>query len=318
MKIMTNHKEENRLLSLYSMGILDTKSEERFDRLTRIATKLFDVPIALVSLIDRDRQWFKSCYGLKIKETDRSDSFCTIAVDLSEPLIVPDASLDPRFKENKLVKNDPYIRFYAGHPVRLPDSEIAGTICIIDTEPRVLTRDDFLLLKDLAEIVEDEFRIINEATTDPLTGICNRRSFALMTDESLRKAKKKKKTFCVLIIDLDNFKPINDNLGHSEGNEVLCNFADMLEDLSSSKSVVARLGGDEFGVLLPESTYKEAEEFLHKLRAGITSYNLNSQKKYNIDFSAGIIEYDEKIHTERSAIMQDADERMYEIKKGKR
>ncbi|SXV34839.1 diguanylate cyclase [Klebsiella pneumoniae] len=88
--------------------------------------------------------------------------------------------------------------------------------------------------------------------------------------------------------------------------------------LSSSKSVVARLGGDEFGVLLPESTYKEAEEFLHKLRAGITSYNLNSQKKYNIDFSAGIIEYDEKIHTECSAIMQDADERMYEIKKGKR
>ncbi|HBV9790878.1 TPA: diguanylate cyclase, partial [Klebsiella pneumoniae] len=87
---------------------------------------------------------------------------------------------------------------------------------------------------------------------------------------------------------------------------------------SSSKSVVARLGGDEFGVLLPESTYKEAEEFLHKLRAGITSYNLNSQKKYNIDFSAGIIEYDEKIHTECSAIMQDADERMYEIKKGKR
>lgn len=231
---------------------------------------------------------------------------------------MPDASLDPRFKENKLVKNDPYIRFYAGHPVRLPDGEIAGTICIIDTEPRVLTRDDFLLLKDLAEIVEDEFRIINEATTDPLTGICNRRSFALMTDESLRKAKKKKKTFCVLIIDLDNFKLINDNFGHSEGNEVLCNFADMLEDLSSSKSVVARLGGDEFGVLLPESTYKEAEEFLHKLRAGITSYNLNSQKKYNIDFSAGIIEYDEKIHTERSAIMQDADERMYEIKKGKR
>ena len=286
------------------MGILDTKTDERFDRLTRIATKLFDVPIALVLLIDRDRQWFNSCYGLKIKETDRSDSFCTIAVDLSEPLIVPDASLDPRFKENKLVKNDPYIRFYAGHPVKLSDGEIAGTICIIDTEPRVLTRDDFLLLKDLAEIVEDEFRIINEATTDPLTGICNRRSFALMTDESLRKAKKKKKTFCVLIIDLDNFKPINDNFGHSEGNEVLCNFADMLEDLSSSKSVVA--------------TYKEAEEFLHKLRAGITSYNLNSQKKYNIDFSAGIIEYDEKIHTERSAIMQDADERMYEIKKGKR
>lgn len=193
---MTNHKEENRLLSLYSMGILDTKSEERFDRLTRIATKLFDVPIALVSLIDRDRQWFKSCYGLKIKETDRSDSFCTIAVDLSEPLIVPDATLDPRFKENKLVKNDPYIRFYAGHPVRLPDGEIAGTICIIDTEPRVLTRDDFLLLKDLAEIVEDEFRIINEATTDPLTGICNRRSFALMTDESLRKAKKRKNILC--------------------------------------------------------------------------------------------------------------------------
>ena len=76
---MLNIKEENRLLSLYSMGILDTKSEERFDRLTRIASNLFDVPISLVSLVDRDRQWFKSCFGLKITETNRSDSFCTVA-----------------------------------------------------------------------------------------------------------------------------------------------------------------------------------------------------------------------------------------------
>ncbi|HGS6409625.1 TPA: sensor domain-containing diguanylate cyclase [Klebsiella quasipneumoniae subsp. quasipneumoniae] len=315
---MLNIKEENRLLSLYSMGILDTKSEERFDRLTRIASNLFDVPISLVSLVDRDRQWFKSCFGLKITETNRSDSFCTVAVELNEPLIVSDASVDPRFRDNKFVINEPYIRFYAGYPVKLPDGEVAGTICIIDTKPRIFTSIEFSLLRDLAEIVEDEFRIINEATTDALTGICNRRSFAMITDETLRKAKKKKTKFCVIIIDLDNFKPINDNFGHSEGNKALCTFATVLEEYSSTKSIVARLGGDEFGILLPESTYEEAEELITSLKNEISEYNKTSGKKYNIEFSAGIIEYDEEIHTGRSSIMEAADENMYAMKKSKR
>lgn len=212
---------------------------------------------------------------MKIKEIDRSDLFCIIVVDFSELLIVFDVSFDLRFKENKLVKNDFYIWFYVGYFVRLLDGEIVGIICIIDIELRVLIRDDFLLFKDLVEIVEDEFRIINEVIIDFLIGICNWCFFVLMMDELLRKVKKKKKIFCVLIIDFDNFKLINDNFGYLEGNEVFCNFVDMLEDFSSLKSVVVRLGGDEFGVLLFELIYKEVEEFFYKLRVGIISYNFN-------------------------------------------
>ena len=248
-----NYKEENRLLSLYSLGILDTKPDARFDRLTRIAVKLFDVPISLVSLVDKDRQWFKSCYGLNISSTSRTESFCSVVIEKNEPMIINDTYEDPRFSHNNLVINEPYIRFYAGYPVKLPDGEIAGTICIIDTKPRFFNNDEYSLLQDLAEIVEDEFKIINEVITDPLTGICNRRSFSLITDEVLQRAKKKKQHFCLIYIDLDNFKEINDNFGHAEGNIALCAFSNILEQQINTKSIVARLGGDEFGVLLPDS-----------------------------------------------------------------
>ncbi|URM25392.1 GAF domain-containing protein (plasmid) [Leclercia adecarboxylata] len=118
---MRDKKEEKRLHSLYSMGILDSNTEERFDRLTRIASKLFQVPVALISLIDRDRQWFKSACGLDFRSTPRTDSFCAVAVENGRPLVVNDTLSESAFSHNRLVLNEPNIRFYAGYPVHLPD-----------------------------------------------------------------------------------------------------------------------------------------------------------------------------------------------------
>src|SRR4029077_4595357 len=119
--------EERRLASLRQLSILDTPSEERFDRITRVAAAVGDVPIALVSLVDHDRQWFKSCHGLGLTETSREVSFCGHVVLSRAPLIVPDTLLDDRFADNPLVTGEPRVRFYAGFPIFYTDGSCLGT-----------------------------------------------------------------------------------------------------------------------------------------------------------------------------------------------
>lgn len=148
--------EESRLAALHNLNLLDTEPEERFDRIARIAAEAFDVPIALVSLVDSDRQWFKSCFGLDTKETSRDMAFCAHAILEDRVLIVPDALMDPRFADNPLVSGGPRIRFYAGCPLKLPDGNFMGTLCIIDTRPRQLDDRKVKLLRDLGELAEAE------------------------------------------------------------------------------------------------------------------------------------------------------------------
>ena len=148
--------EEQRLVALHALGLLDTPAEERFDRLTRVTAALFDVPIALVSLIDANRQWFKSCVGTDITESSREMSFCAHAVAEGEMLIIQDALRDDRFADNPVVSGPPYVRFYAGMPIFMADGHCAGTLCVIDGRPRDFTDDDRARLRDLASLVQQE------------------------------------------------------------------------------------------------------------------------------------------------------------------
>lgn len=145
-----------RLDALGSLGILDTPSEQRFDRFTRIAAASLQVPIALVSLVDANRQWFKSRVGLQAMQTSRSIAFCAHAVASRAFLVIEDASAHPRFKDNPLVTGSPFIRFYAGVPLFSREGHALGTFCLIDTKPRALTESERELLFDLASLVEDE------------------------------------------------------------------------------------------------------------------------------------------------------------------
>jgi CheY-like chemotaxis protein len=144
--------EERRIASLRELKILDTEPEERFDRITRLAAALFNVPMAVISLVDEDRQWFKSCLGLNAKETPRDAAFCAHVVYSREPMIVPDAFQDVRFADNPVVTNEPRIRFYAGYPLVLDDGSCIGTLCLLDTRPRTLEGPDLERLHDLADI----------------------------------------------------------------------------------------------------------------------------------------------------------------------
>jgi signal transduction histidine kinase len=152
--------EQERIQALHALQILDTPPEDKFDRITRIAQILFDVPIALVSLVDTNRQWFKSCAGLSATETPRSMSFCAHAILNQDVLVIEDATKDERFFDNPLVTGEPFIKFYAGKPIRNMDNQMLGTLCIIDKNPRQLSRSDKTVLTDLAKWVEKEFQTI--------------------------------------------------------------------------------------------------------------------------------------------------------------
>ena len=158
--------ETERLEDVRALGLLDTHSEERFDRLTRIASRVFDVSIAYVALIDTDRQWFKSSCGLgDMTGTDRDVSFCGHTILQDDLLVIEDAAEDPRFFDNPLVTGPIGLRFYAGHPLIGPQGHNVGTFCIADSRPRTLSEEDRLILRDLAGIAAEQASNVELAAT---------------------------------------------------------------------------------------------------------------------------------------------------------
>jgi GAF domain-containing protein len=148
--------DEDRLRALRELLILDTPPEKRFDRIVEFAASEFDVPIALISLIDRDRQWFKARVGLDVCETSREISFCGHAILQPDLFEVLDATRDARFADNPLVVGAPFIRFYIGAPLQLPNGLTVGTLCLIDTRPREFDAMDHAILGTLRDLVAAE------------------------------------------------------------------------------------------------------------------------------------------------------------------
>lgn len=148
--------EAHRLEELHKLAVLDTPPEERFDRITRIAAATFDVPIALISLVDKDRQWFKSCVGINAKESPREVAFCAHAVLERADVIVPDTLKDDRFADNPMVVDGPRVRFYAGAPLLMRNGVCLGTLCVVDIRPRQLSAADLAALHDLRDMALEQ------------------------------------------------------------------------------------------------------------------------------------------------------------------
>lgn len=150
--------EDDRIVTLHELLVLDTLPEERFDNLTMYASSQFGVQIALVSLVDTDRQWFKSVCGLDASETSRGISFCGHAILQDDIFEIPDALNDPRFADNPLVTGEPKIRFYAGAPLIMHNGQRVGTLCLIDRKPHKLDSWERYHLKELARVVAMELQ----------------------------------------------------------------------------------------------------------------------------------------------------------------
>ena len=264
--------EGPRLQALNSVRLLDTPEQERFDDIARLASEIADTPMALISLLDNDRQWFLSHIGLDIRETSRSIAFCAYTILRPELMEVPDARLDKRFHDNPLVRGDPHVCFYAGGPLVLPSGENLGTLCVLDTKPRQLTASQKRALKTLttSAINEIELRrrvigleqemnrrlaaeahVMHLATRDVLTALPNRAALRDRVEQHLLLARRRQTQPAFLFIDIDRFKLINDTLGHDVGDEALVTCANRISLALRDSDTVARLGGDEFAVILP-------------------------------------------------------------------
>lgn len=275
-------REDARLAALQATRLLDTQPEEMFDRLTRLARIVLKVPTAVVSLVDADRQWFKSRCGLGMEETPRDISFCTHAILDEGMLIVPDATRDARFADNPLVTGSAHIRFYAGVPLYAPDRSPIGTFCIIDSVPRIISPRDIRVLQKLAATAQElihlrQFALLSAtlvhhmeamngstsemqgvaeqirllASYDSLTGLPNRNAFERRVGAALPEWQAKGMAMTVAVIDIDHLNRVNETLSHVAGDELLVAVGDRLRRAVGPDGMVARLGGGMFVALLP-------------------------------------------------------------------
>lgn len=307
--------EQTRLTTLHSLNILDTPNEDRFDRLTRLARRLFNVPVALVSLVDENRQWFKSHNGLEMQETHRDISFCGHAILGDGLFLIPDALKDERFNDNPLVTREPHVRFYAGLPLRYLDGSKLGTLCIMGREARTFDEEDIQLFRDLAEMAERELAAVQLATQDELTKISNRRCFVSLAKNNLNLCARQKIPVSLVYFDLDEFKPINDQFGHAEGDKALMAFASIMKQTFRDADVLARLGGDEFAVLLSDADFELASSIIARFKNEIADYNKRAKRGYDIKFCEGIVSKDNVQNTSIDVLLKQADELMYQMKK---
>lgn len=307
--------EAERLHALRTLQILDTSHEERFDRVTRMARRMFGVEISLVSLVDEDRQWFKSRQGLDASETSRDESFCAHAINHDGLFIIPNAVEDERFFDNPLVTAAPNIRFYAGYPLKLRQGVNVGTLCLIDSKPKHLDEEDKQLLNDLGAMIEQEIRSIQLATLDELTLISNRRGFLTLAEHSHRVCRRKKMLVSVILFDLNKFKPVNDNFGHHEGDFALKQFADVMRSVFRESDVIGRLGGDEFVAMLTDASDEQIAIILDRFNTEMDAMNKAINKPYLIEYSAGVASYPYDTELSLEEMIAGADAAMYEKKK---
>ena len=310
--------EAARIALLRSLDILDTPPDERFDRLTRLARRLFDVPISTVSLVDTDRQWFKSCIGLSVEETPRDISFCAHTILGDDLLVVEDAQLDPRFADSPLVTGGLGIRFYAGCPLTLNKSLRVGAFCIVDKKPRQLDASERDLLRDLARIAERELEVLQLAATDDLTGLSNRRGFEALGHHVLALSKRARARASLLFFDLNGFKQINDVHGHAEGDRALVGFAGVLRSALRETDVLARLGGDEFVALVAGAQAGDEAQIIDRVRVGVARYNRDDRRGYDLKFSVGYAPCDTHDDTSIAELIDIADHAMYANKRAAR
>jgi len=303
--------ENQRLKALYDLEILDTNSDRHFDRLTRTAKLTFDIPIVLISLVDKERQWFKSKDGIEDSELPRRTSFCGHAILQDDLFVIPDTFKDKRFSDNPLVLKKPNIRFYAGYPISTPDNFKVGTFCMIDEKPRRLHKNEVEIFKNLSLIVEHNINYFKLATVDNLTNILNRRGFVQSTSRRLNLCKEMNINAILTLINLDNFKLINDNFGTAKGDNILLTFSNLMKQYLDQSDIFARLGDSQFAIL---SSGKNNEIIRYKIlgfQRKLEQYNRERNLDYNIEFSSKIVNFDPEQHRNIHDLLSSGHELMH-------
>ncbi|UVK41693.1 sensor domain-containing diguanylate cyclase [Mesorhizobium sp. AR10] len=306
--------EAGRLDALDRFDVMDTPREEAFDRITRLIRNIFDLPIAIVSMIDGHRQWYKAYDGLGNREVARSETFCKYTMQELLPVVVPDARDDIRFARHPSVAGDPHFRFYAGVPLRTGDGHNIGTVCAIGYEPRQFSPRETAILCDLAQLAMDALELRQLAAVDSLTGVLSRRAFKEQGAHALALAQRHKHNLACIAFDLDHFKSINDRHGHAMGDKVLATVTQACREHLRGSDLFGRLGGEEFALLLPHTDRHSMIGVAEKLRQAV-SHIVVSQgpSKVGVTASFGMAALD-ALTPEIDTLLANADAALYEAK----
>ena len=311
--------EPARLAALQRLAILDTPREEAFDNVVNLVRTVLGVPISAVTLVDKDRQWFKAIEGIDAIETPRSESFCAYAIQQHAPLLIPDATQDPRVADYPAVLQDPHVRAYAGVPLVTSDGYNVGALCAVDTKTREFTDSEIDILRNFARIVVNEMELRRIAERDQLTGALTRRGFIEKANQEIARCHRYGRAASLVLIDVDHFKSVNDTWGHPAGDAVLRDLAATLGAAGRSADVLGRLGGEEFAMMLPETGVGEALAAAERFRAAIEARPIVVAPTRTIAVTAsfGIATLDHSVTVAEEWIAR-ADGPLYEAKRGGR
>jgi diguanylate cyclase (GGDEF)-like protein len=278
--------------------------------------------------MDAREQWFKACSGLNVDGTPREHAFCNWTILSDKIFVVEDAAASPLFRDNPLVSGSPHIRFYAGAPLSLEPGLRLGALCVIDTKPRSFGEKDRQRLSDLAALVVSQLRLHQHAVDnakqarvlwrlanqDPLTGIANRSSFHQRLEQALAQGRKQDTNVSVLLIDLDNFKDVNDSLGHEVGDALLASVASRLGEFTRDCDTLARIGGDEFALILtapfePENARSIAPHIIARLHEPVAFGTASISCRASIGIASSQLGHDDP-----TELLKDADLALYRAK----
>ncbi|MES1949502.1 hypothetical protein S4A8_01535 [Salinisphaera sp. S4-8] len=293
-------EESERLHELRGLDLLDTPFEDRFDQYTRLVASVFNVPTALITLVERDRQWFKSLVGFDRRETPIEESFCAYALPL-DLLYVPDATADRRFHDNALVLGEPYIRFYAGAVLRGPTGQPLGTLCVIDSRPRELSDVEKWRLMMFARIVESEINLHRQfdhwslglqhrAMYDAVTALPGRALFEELIANSWNQIESGGRTMTMVHLHLSNFEILHSLVGRAGCDHVISTIAQRLSHDVYGDDRIGMLGSKRIGVVMTaaadaaDDTLERVNTLMRSLAAPI-EYN---GVRLTVDIKAGI------------------------------
>jgi diguanylate cyclase (GGDEF)-like protein len=316
--------ERRRQAALDSLAIVDTQAETAYDDIARLAQTLCGTPIALVSLVDHDRQWFKARLGTELAAVPRDISFCDHTIrDPSRVMQIEDAARDPRFRGNPLVTGElESVRFYAGAPIVTREGEAVGAVCVVDRVARALTAEQLHGLAALSRQVSlllqlrvyvNEQRAENDARDgavrqllvdrddlqrrhddlkhaahhDPLTGLLNRTALTQLQRRPDAMARLQAGRYVLGMVDIDNFKQVNDRHGHLLGDQALRMVADTIAAAIRRSDLAVRYGGEEFLLVFPDTALAGAYEVAERIRDAVQHGHLPFPVTVSVGLAAG-------------------------------
>ena len=340
--------EDDRLEAVRILGIMDTVPEQSLDDLTLLAASVCATPVSFVSLIDRDRQWFKSHHGIALEQTGRDVAFCAHAILAPQQVMeIPDAAADSRFTDNPLFLGDPRFRFYAGVPLVTEAAYALGTLCVLDNKPRRLEPRQRAAVQALArqataqlkmrsmhralryalestrtyQVELEEYlsrlRGLNmqlhaQAITDPLTGLYDRLALTQQLNQAVARAKRAVEPLSLLLIDVDHLKSFNDAYGGLAGDGELRRLAQIIRSAARETDTAARSGGEKFGVVLPATAADGAATVAERIRQAVHGANWRHR---DLTISVGVVTRQAgNPRCSAELLFRDADQALYRAK----